>query len=702
MINAIMLRRQRKWIVNPGDCALPYAYIATAMKNMESLGFTLSKPLMQALSSLSPEAFAIEYQQLIEQLRLLVGAHVVYTPMYPGFPDQVMAEGDAELYLNAFFYYVTLALPTASGVSAASRTASDHPAPEKRALQTIELGSMDELRQMIRQMIQASGSISQTDKEDIDTALRLESDPAALLPEQIPLKENVGFVTAALLRHGKAHAEQIARYFHTATDVLRLAVALSEGDVSLAESTRFRRLKRAERRLLLELLEQCGNLAEDMRRYKQRWIRLGEILHPGEYKARYPRCWAAFDMLRNDRPLDTFAGQVELALRWYQVDSAALLLAERPGEFARRLDHVLRIHDEPQQVLALFRGVSDQVATPVLLQLIAHFTRRHDGRRWRTFFPKGNVAKAFTIPGSLPPLDATVCAAAAELCRDTLRQRFAQLPPLGKVFVDEQLRRYMVPLAQRSASKSLRTLTRGSRIPMPPGDTIRFFLWWKEGIVNGKPTGRVDIDLSAILFDGGWQYMEHISYTNLRSAKYKAAHSGDIVSAPNGACEFIDLDIDSILEYGGRYVMASLNSFTSQPYCELPECFGGWMMRRKPGSGEVFEPSAVIDKVDVTANTQIAIPVILDLVERTVIWCDLALTRHPAYHNNVEGHLSSMAMMGQAMATLSKPDLYELFLLHATARGHLVGHAQEAETIFSPELGITPWDTERIMAEFIA
>jgi hypothetical protein len=96
-------------------------------------------------------------------------------------------------------------------------------------------------------------------------------------------------------------------------------------------------------------------------------------------------------------------------------------------------------------------------------------------------------------------------------------------------------------------------------------------------------------------------------------------HSGDITAAPRGACEFIDIDIPSVLNYGGRYVVASLNSFTSQPYCDLPECFAGWMMRKNPGSGEIFEPAMVVDKVDLAAETEIAIPVILDLKERMVI-----------------------------------------------------------------------------------
>ncbi|BFH15270.1 hypothetical protein J6TS7_60690 [Paenibacillus dendritiformis] len=118
-------------------------------------------------------------------------------------------------------------------------------------------------------------------------------------------------------------------------------------------------------------------------------------------------------------------------------------------------------------------------------------------------------------------------------------------------------------------------------------------------MIDGKATGRTDIDLSAVLYDDAWNYKEHISYTNLRSARYKAAH---IVSAPHGACEFIDIDIPSVLQYGGRYIVASLHSFTGQVYSELPECFAGWMMRQHPNSGEVFEPATVVDRLDLMAK----------------------------------------------------------------------------------------------------
>lgn len=701
MNNTIYLRRANKLIIesNEEKQQLPKTHLATVLKNIEALGYTFSDELMQAMRQLSKEQFEAVYIQLVADLRGMVGAHVKYKPMYAGFPMQVMQADEAELYLNAIIHYLTHLNVVYPDQQFVERT----PLLEKTDLKVIGLGNKQAFQTLIRQVIEAKGSISETDKADIDTVLE-HADPEevdALLPAEIPFKENVGFVVASLLKHEKANIDRISPYFKTASDVLRLAVAWSNGDVSLAAASPFRKFKRRERRLLLGLLEQCGSITEDMLRYKDRWIRLGEILHPSEYKLRYPQCEEAFDILRNNKPYSTFNGSVELAFQYRNVWSLIDLLSQRPGEFARRLDHLLRMTEDEAYVLLAFGEVIPQVSTPVLLQVRQHFAQRNERQDLRVFFPKGNVAKAFAVPNELPEIDEATCQDVVQLCEQALVERFAALAPLGKTYVDPQLHDYLVPFSQRSASKALHTIVRGSRVPMAEGDTIRFFNWWKEGDVDGQSTGRVDIDLSAVMYDKDWNYVEHISYTNLRSSNYKAVHSGDIVTAPNGASEFIDLHIPSIVAYGGRYVVATLLSFTSHPYCDLPECFVGWMMRKKPGSGEIFEPSTVANKIDITADTQIAIPVIMDLVERTVIWTDLALTSHPDYYNNVEGNQKGMVLMGKALTNLRKPDLHDLFILHAKARGELVDTMDQADTIYSVDQGVTPYDIEQIMAEYL-
>src|SRR5215207_3603799 len=118
----------------------------------------------------------------------------------------------------------------------------------------------------------------------------------------------------------------------------------------------------------------------------------------------------------------------------------------------------------------------------------------------------------------------------------SLAIRFSKLPRLGRCYLDPELVNYLVPFSQRSAGKALRTLVRGSRLPLPEGSVVRFFLWWKNG------SSRTDIDLSAALYDEDFKYLDVLSYYNLKN--FGGHHSGDIVDAPQGAAEFIDLDIE--------------------------------------------------------------------------------------------------------------------------------------------------------------
>jgi hypothetical protein len=84
-----------------------------------------------------------------------------------------------------------------------------------------------------------------------------------------------------------------------------------------------------------------------------------------------------------------------------------------------------------------------------------------------------------------------------------------------------------------------------------------------------------------------------------------------------------------------------------------------------------------------------------------VIWADLGLKRHPDFYNTIEGNQRGMVMMGKAITTLTKPNLYDLFHLHALSRGVLIDESSEADTVFSLDEGITPFDIEKIMSDFL-
>ena len=125
------------------------------------------------------------------------------------------------------------------------------------------------------------------------------------------------------------------------------------------------------------------------------------------------------------------------------------------------------------------------------------------------------------------------------------------------------------------------------------------------------------------------------------------------------------------------------------------------MVRQFPDSGEIYDPLTVENKFDLTANTKIAIPLIIDLYDRKVIWTDLSLKRNPSDNNNVHNNMSSTTIVNKSMTSLVKPNLYNLFTLHIKARGEKTLDIKDANTIFAVDKGIKPSDIDILISEYL-
>ena len=717
-VNSIFLRRSMKVIISSEavqdtSSTLNIAYLGSFLKNLESLGYTLSVDAIKALSNVSVDTCSIVYNSIVNQLRTMTGVNRSWVPMYRNFPQQVMEAGDAELYVTAMMHYI--------GDLIGLRIMPDH---EKKArfplignynLKVINLGTEAEFRSMMKNLMGAKTSISETDKEDITSVIKhFGNNVIDMLPNEVTHKENLAYIASVLLAYTNL-TSKITSMFNSVTDVLRLATAMSNGDVSLATNTKFRNFTRSERKAFMEMINSMNNVQEDMLRNKGRWIRLSERLHPSEDRyLKYGVAVTAFNTLREGDKISTFGGVVETALVSKDIKVAVTKLKRRPGELARRLDHLLRIsktRTEQNMVVDAFISVTEKVATPVLLQVMSHFNHRNsDGLR--VIFPKGNVANVMALQNDLPVISETICLQIVSACENAMRTRFSSLEPMGKVYIDSSMKGMIVPFSQRSASRTLRTIVRGSRIKLEEGkNTARFFLWWHD-----LDNCRVDVDLSAMMYNSEWNYVDHISYTNLRSQHdgVIACHSGDITSAPEGACEFIDIDLDSVARNGGQYIVMNVISFTGQKFSEMPECFAGWMMRTAPQSGEIFDAKTVQNKIDLTSESRFSIPLVIDVVNREIIWGDLALNKDPrssVYNSphshrsysgrNVENMKGSVTLLGKSITSMKKTTMHELMTLHASARGTIVDNKEDADIIVSMDGNITPFDIEKIMGEYL-
>lgn len=712
----IILRRKNRVFINDDDMLKSLStaageknkqIVATMNKNIEVFGYTMSETLFDKLVHMKAKNREVVYDALVSGLKEITGADKVYNPMYPNFPESVMEKDDFELYFNAIVHYWSFG------------TLLPYEEKEERVplfntakVKVLNAGSFDDLNDIFNNLCASKTSLSKSDVEDMIFIL---NSAKVALPDEIPFKENTACVCRLLVDTGvDTDGSLCKKYVKTATDVLRLVTAMSDGDVSLAENTKFRNLKRSKRRIIMNLLAGCENAAEDMNRYAGRWIRVGEKLHPGEFakNERYTKVVQAFGIIRNDGKIQSFGGKVDAAIASGDVTTVVSLLKKRPGEFARRIDFLLRTFDKDadrKTVIMGFASVAKDVSSTVLLQVREHFINKLNGNDdMRVFFPKGNLARSYYVKNNkTETVSEDAMKMVIAVCESALVNIYGNREFLGKVYIDEALKNYTVPFSLRSAGKTMTAVSRGSRIAIDDSaKIIRPFIWW----TNTKDN-IIDVDLSIAVFADDWNCLEHVSYSNLKSSRFGICHSGDITNGGpvdgEGVAEFIDLDIEKALSAGARYAVFNVYNFSNENFSKMEHAAFGFMTRNDMKIGEIFEPSTVKQRMDLASATTTCIPVIFDLKERVFVWCDMALTAdhvRAGYGGiNVESNLPSVVVTCKAMVDIKKPNLYDLFTFNATARGVITDNPDEADIRFGLDdnCNVKPSDIDVIVGKYL-
>lgn len=686
MVQEILLRKRNAILVDKGrgDVNINNAIVMSFQAEVMRLGYVFSKETLEALSTANETRLRDNYTGVIATLRMLRGDDVEYVPFYPNFPRQVMEASDLELFINAICHYWTFGQWRPNYTKEARLPEYEHV-----DFQVINLATSDDLDFVFGELLSANGSITDTDRNTLLAIMERVGEKGLTTPENIPFKENLCWFVGECLQRGWNTLGMDA--LKTATDVLRVATHLSGGDVSLTENSKFRNFKRPERRAFVARLEAIGNIREDVFRHRGKWVRLAHALHVGDYAATAPKTANVFRAARDGSVKDrSVESQFERLLAGGDRQGIVSLLKTRPGVFARKLDFLLRKFG-PNTILTGFFQVAEKVDVRVLVQLLGHFKSRTSEVTKRVVSVKSGRMRL--LDQRLPALSGTTVQRVIRGLTNVLEGKFADREAMGNVYIEPEMADCPVPLQLRKASEGLVTVARGTRMPIGEKGTIRMFIYWK---------GR-DIDLSGSFYNKDFTQCHDITYYNLRSSF--AYHSGDITSAPNGAAEFIDVNIDKALKWGFRYLAMSVLVYSGPNFNEHEVCYAGWMTRDKVQSNEIFDPKTVSQRVDLQCTSTKAIPVIFDLQERQAIWLDLSTGR--GYGNLVapnNAHVNRVTLYDIVQAALNmgnKPTLHELFTLHANSRGVLVDNPDDADVRFGWNGDVKPSDATKILSEYL-
>ncbi|MFJ5269587.1 hypothetical protein [Streptomyces sp. NPDC088358] len=592
---------------------------ATAARQFDaaltSVGFKLSAELLERLSGLSEGTVVHTAERTLATVSEMVGDHVRHNSYFIDFPENVpdteefwmrcvtKALGDdtsRENVLTRLTHGVLdlLSLPTYGRYQ--------HTYEEMLAAQDELIASAgdrvtvlhlgrdldDELTDLYLALAGSTTPLGEDHLRDLETlAGRCALGPQ---PESIPVRENRAVVNEARLAVG---ADLLV---DTVTDVLRLACALSGGDVTLREPTRFRALSRPARRALLAGLDAvvAANPAKlaDVHAHREPFKRLGERLHPHEYP-RWPHAADVFAVARGEKEARSFDSRVEKLLDEFDVLGAVRLLRSAPGKLFRALDLLLRIgadQEERDAVVAAAVEAAPEVSGRVVLSVREHFhNRERETDEPRVFINRRG--RAWTTPDHRPTVpaadrDRLIAALDAELRR--------RLPAPDRLLLDPDVLDVALPLSGRASAAGLGVLPRGS-VSAVDGEQLRFFVYWKEA------EERTDYDLSALLLHTDYSTDAWLSYTSLRAVG--GEHSGDVTEAPDGASEFINLSLDRVRS---AFIVPQVNIYAGESFEEVEESFFGFMLRDGEQQGRPFEPRTVRMKSELRGVGRVALPLV--------------------------------------------------------------------------------------------
>ena len=652
-----------------------YQLAMSVVSELMQFGFILDKEAIDNLSKASSEDITTFHNEVITYLKEITGSKTSYKPFWKGFPQEVMEKTECELWLHQIVHYMS------NGEYEPNEWTKERPtAFEQPKFQKITAGDDVKFLNIFTILVSVNQSLTPSDLDTIKWFVS--SGTELVMPNVIPFKENLCTLASMGLDVP----------VKTVTDVLRIAVGMSGGDISLPKvpfemvrtnawsraksfnpkrlEFRFKKFTRAERRLILTLLEKTNCDATEAVLKDQRWVRLGEIIHPGEYKKHFPKSFDMFNAIRNTK-VQSWYGKVDVAFN-KSFEDGLNVLSQRAGEFMRRLDWLIRtndIDDKKNVLYTTLENVIGKVSNKVLFETYTHFDGRGKTVTNRSIMVKGSRTRT-KLP-DLPALDIEDIERVKSIIIGGLKNKFNTLSKLDKVWVDEELKNIPLPSNMRSMNASLKPRVRGVRIPIgnQKAKVIRAFVHWMD------ERGNRDIDLTATFI--GMGRIKRIGWNGEHSG-HEGCYSGDIRHRQGPCAEYIDIDVNESLKSGYKYVIIDAHNYNGGSFESITDCVAGFMEREFPEADEIFVPATLANTVRLTSEASTTIVTMVDLETQEYIFLDIDASGIPVASANFDNIMAAI----QPYMEPPRFSVYDLVLLHVDARGGELAEKDLVETTF--------------------
>ena len=681
--------------------------LAPLLLSYKSLGYKLDQNSYEVLKKVSEEELKDFYFNSIKLLKKTKGNDVNHIVFYKNFPNlEKMTEFDYTI--RAILHYMTADMID-MGYMANEIKDFNREIEEYSNLTEVKIISKMEaiklLAKYFTNLLEGKKIISEKDKELLEIFMQKHGD--LINPKSMPIKINMATYLKIWLKTygnekklGDALSSLRFDFIDTATDLLRFYAVISNGDPALDSYFKFKSIDRSARRILLAQLERIAKnnpyIMDDIAMHEELWKKAFELLHVGEFKNKYPNAYEVAYKLRSDN-YQTYNSMLNCYLLKDDEKNLFKLLKVKPGVFARKLDVLLRSNKfSCDTVLRHFKQITKNISTTVLISLWEFYQNRSNQSEIRSvMYRKGFTYQAFRIEETRELLDTNIIRKVIDVIEESLKDKYRTNELVEGVYLSDAMKNYMLPTNNRNQATGFKTLTFGTKVKLENSNNdqvLRLFTHWKNS------DHRIDIDLSVELFDEKFNYVKTVGWHNMRGGDKYIFHSGDIVTAPNGASEFIDINL-AYAKNITRYALICNSVFTCEAFSDIPECFSGVMLRSSFGKkGEIFDPKTVNLKFDLTqkeSNSNLALGIDLDTLE--LIWLDIPQI---SYYSCVVAANNLDLCYPLKKALEKHMSIYDLVKLHSS---HLnfVDRKEDAKFIIDIEGDLTPFMLDELAGKWL-
>lgn len=572
--------------------------VGTVLSNLAYYGFVPSVELLRGLRTLSDDNLSSFWLAAEPVIKKVTGAdrNMSKFVVYKNFPKEVLKKTEAEYWIAQILMYWGLPNEYFAEPEKARKPLKEQPSL------TVLAFSTESTLALIWDRLVASKARWNDNQIEQATAL-LDIFKPVVVVDSFGFKENA--IQMARLTTGEIE-------IGNATDVLRLAAAMSGGDVALREKVRFASFKRADRRKLLDLLVATKNLEDDVALRPDVWKRLLHALRPGDWKS-YARVSTVYDGLYRGA-LTTHASTVEVGL--LARDPATLsAMKQRPGDFLRRLHKAYAVFGKP--AIDAFVEVLPKLSTSQLVK-IDRYLATINSRKTLMVAPRGNWARAKVLENAKVPFGSEdLCTLRASISQ-TISDRLTAAHPEG-FDVDPMVESVKL----QTNDQKLAPYGRGTVFPIPENMTfVRSASYWAA-----PGYGNIWYDVGWNFYTDGWHPVGTCCWNHTHEVE-GAVFSGDPTNSKDlkgRACQMIDLNIDKLKESGIRYAVWNVLCFSNQSFEAADEVLATLQWGEHAQKGNLYEPARAQMVFPLKGAAMTKYVAYLDLQERTLVYVDADL-----------------------------------------------------------------------------